>query len=390
MKERILLVDDEAGIRTVLSLALQDAGYDVAAAADGKSALDELHRQDFAVVVTDMKMPGMDGLKLLEVIKREHPDIEVIIITGHGDMDSAVESMRRGAADFILKPIHEDALEIAVGRALERIAVRNQLRSYTEHLEHLVEEKSRKLIEAERLAAVGAASAGIAHAVKNIAGGLEGGMYVLGQGLEQSNTEYLHNGYDMVRRDAGRMKDLAMQLLNFGKPAKLQPVLMDPAEPAREAVAMLTPKADELGVKLELSAGDDLPKARLDAEAVHGCLVNLIDNALDAYSETDAYSEINAGAETESKKNRRVLVKITADNGQAAYSVEDKACGMSDEVRAKIFASFFSTKGSKGNGIGLMSVKKVMDAAGGGIEVESQIGRGSRFVLRFPMNSAAS
>jgi DNA-binding NtrC family response regulator len=151
----ILLVDDEAGIRKVLGISLTDLGYTVHAAENAAAALSIIDAVRPSITLTDIKMPGMDGIELLKAIKDRYPETEVIMLTGHGDMDLAIESLKFRATDFITKPISEDALTIALQRAGERLEMRRQLKAYTENLEHLVEEKSRQLLEAERLAAVG-------------------------------------------------------------------------------------------------------------------------------------------------------------------------------------------------------------------------------------------
>ena len=149
----ILLVDDEPGIRNVLRIALEDRGYSVQTASDGNQALTLIDRTRPAIVLTDIKMPGMDGIALLKAIKQIQPEIEVIMITGHGDMDLAIQSLKFDAMDFITKPINETVLEMALQRAWERITMRAQLNTYTQRLEQMVEEKSRQLIDSERLAA---------------------------------------------------------------------------------------------------------------------------------------------------------------------------------------------------------------------------------------------
>jgi PAS domain S-box-containing protein len=138
MHEKLLLVDDEKGIRRVLEISLADKGYTVVTAKDGQEALAIFREHLPSIVLTDIKMPGMDGIQLLKRIKAEVPDTEVIMITGHGDMDLAVESLKNEATDFILKPIDNRMLDIALKRAKEKIAVRDTLRSYTEKLEERV------------------------------------------------------------------------------------------------------------------------------------------------------------------------------------------------------------------------------------------------------------
>jgi PAS domain S-box-containing protein len=182
MNETLLLADDEEGIRTVLGIALADQGFDVLTAADGREALELFRRAQPAIVLTDIKMPGIDGIELLRRIKRERPETEVIMITGHGDMELAIESLKLEAVDFVTKPIHDDILGIALKRARERIAMRRELRAYTENLEQLVQKQAARIVEIERLAAVGQAIEGIAAAFRGMASaGAEEGLRVLNE-----------------------------------------------------------------------------------------------------------------------------------------------------------------------------------------------------------------
>ncbi len=175
--EKILLADDEAGIRKVLGISLADSGYEVLTAEDGEAAFEIFQRTKPQIVLTDIKMPGMDGIELLQKIKQEDPDTEVIMITGHGDMELAIRSLKHEATDFVTKPINDDVLEIALKRAHERIDMRRQLREHTENLEQLVRKQSARLVEAERLAAVGQAVEGLSSAIRDMAGDFGGGIH---------------------------------------------------------------------------------------------------------------------------------------------------------------------------------------------------------------------
>ncbi len=176
MATRLLLADDEEGIRKVLGISLADSGYDVVTAENGDKALELFRELRPQIVLTDIKMPGMDGIELLQTIKQENPDTEVIMITGHGDMDLAIKSLKYAATDFVTKPINDDVLEIALKRAHERISMRRQLKEYTENLEQLVKEQSARLVEVERLAAIGQTVEGLSSALRNIADDLDGGI----------------------------------------------------------------------------------------------------------------------------------------------------------------------------------------------------------------------
>ena len=128
MKERILLVDDEEGIRNVLSISLADAGYEVYTAESAGRALEMFRRLLPAIVLADIKMPGGDGMELLRQVKAERHDTEVIMITGYGDQDLVFRSKALEAADFVAKPISQEALDVALGRAMERIEARRKVK----------------------------------------------------------------------------------------------------------------------------------------------------------------------------------------------------------------------------------------------------------------------
>jgi signal transduction histidine kinase/DNA-binding NarL/FixJ family response regulator len=174
MGETLLLADDEEGIRRVLGIALADLGFRVLTAADGAEALETFRREKPAIVLTDIKMPGLNGIELLGRIKAERPDTEVIMITGHGDLELAIESLKLEATDFVTKPINDDILGIALKRARDRIAMRGQLKAYTENLEKLVRKQAARLVEAERLAVIGQTVEGLSTAFRDMAGDLEG------------------------------------------------------------------------------------------------------------------------------------------------------------------------------------------------------------------------
>ncbi|EGY24770.1 sensory box protein [Desulfovibrio sp. A2] len=175
MGESILLVDDEEGIRTVLGIALADAGYHVTTAASGEEALARFAEHKPDIVLTDIKMPGLSGLDLLERLKAADPEVEVIMLTGHGDMDLAIQSLKRDATDFLTKPVNDDMLEVALRRARERIDMRRRLRGYTENLEQMVRDQSSRLVEAERQLAALQTMDGIASGIRSLCSALDDG-----------------------------------------------------------------------------------------------------------------------------------------------------------------------------------------------------------------------
>ena len=144
---KIVLIDDEEDIREVMAITLQDAGYSVVTAADGMVGLllcDDTLPQ---IVITDIRMPGMDGLRVLETIKKKYPDIEVIVATAFGEMGLAIRALQLDASDFITKPISDEALYLALQRAKERFTSKKQLKDYTALLEKEKAETSHELLK---------------------------------------------------------------------------------------------------------------------------------------------------------------------------------------------------------------------------------------------------
>ena len=374
MEKQVLLVDDEPGILKVLGISLADRGYRVLTAENGEEALRVFHEARPEVILTDIKMPGMDGIELLKSIKKESPNTEVIMITGHGEMELAIQSLKYDASDFITKPIDDEALDIALRRAIEKLSYKKKLKEYTENLEKLVEEKSRKLVEAERLAAVGQTVAGLAHAIKNITAGLTGGMYVLEKGIDLENRTYLSQGWQMIKGNVQKIKSMAVDLLNYAKEREPEYQLCDPNVPAREVYDLMLSRATEMGVALKFAPARNLPDAWFDHEGIHRVLLNLVTNAIDACTDISCAS-----------KTCEVILRTLKPQGRAVeYQVTDNGCGMDEETRKKIFQIFFSTKGSRGTGLGLMIAKKIVDEHGGVIDLSSEKGSGTVFMVRLP------
>jgi signal transduction histidine kinase len=372
MKNTILLVDDEAGIRKVLGISLQDSGYDVHTAGNGQEALRLFKKIAPPIVLTDIKMPDMDGIELLRKIKEESPDTEVIMFTGHGDMGLAIKSLKYDATDFVTKPINDEVLDIALKRARERITMRSRLKEYTENLERLVEEKAQKLVEAERMAAVGQTVTELSHTIKNIANGLKGSIFVLGKGIELDNKQYLHEGWKMVEGNVEKIKNLSLDLLNYGKYADVMFTVGDANAPVVEVVQLLESRATAQGIALKAELSDQLAPMRFDPEGIQRCLLNLVTNAIDACGEDDA-------------PGKTVTVRTQKpENWAVEYQVIDTGSGMTQDVQDKIFQSFFSTKGIRGTGIGLMMTQRIVDQHQGIIEVASEKAAGSTISIKLP------
>jgi signal transduction histidine kinase len=237
-----------------------------------------------------------------------------------------------------------------------------------------VRDKTQKLVEAERLAAVGQTVAGLSHAIKNITGGLKGGAFVLEKGIELSNQKYLMQGWEMIKGNVDKITNLSLDLLNYAKATDLNIRRCDPRLPAQEVVDLMRPRAHELGIELVTDFSQNLNPCQYDPDLICRCLLNLVTNAIDACRDHDPDAP-----------DKMVTVRTKKTRGWGVeYQVLDNGCGMNAATKKNIFKRFFSTKGSEGTGIGLMITKKIIDEHNGVIKVESKEGAGSKFFIKLP------
>jgi CheY-like chemotaxis protein len=180
MRDKILLVDDEEPILTILGMSLEDLGYEVARAASGEQALDMLPAFRPDVVLSDIKMPGIDGIELLKRIKAGHPAVEVIMISGHGDMELAIKSLQLDATDFLVKPVRDPILQKTLARTFEKIALRRQVEAHTRDLEQRVAESAARVVELERRLAVGQMVDGMTGVMKSLVESFDPGQSLFG------------------------------------------------------------------------------------------------------------------------------------------------------------------------------------------------------------------
>jgi putative nucleotidyltransferase with HDIG domain len=151
LEDQILIVDDEEVMCSILARRLTREGYTCVTANDGREALQYFYKHPFSLIISDIKMPGMDGLALLKRVKATNPKMMVIMVTAFPEIDLAVEAMHLGAYDFIIKPADLDLVILSVKKALEKKRLEEEIVAYRSHLERLVEERTTKLQQAYRI-----------------------------------------------------------------------------------------------------------------------------------------------------------------------------------------------------------------------------------------------
>jgi two-component system, NtrC family, sensor kinase len=228
------------------------------------------------------------------------------------------------------------------------------------------------MVQSERLAAVGQTIATLSHHIKNILQGLRGGSYIVEMGLENEDLAVVEKGWDIVRRNQGKISSLVMDMLSFSKEREPDPVASDLGSLIDDVVETVRQRAEESGATLRWDRPNDLPLLLFDPVGLSRAVLNVVTNALDAV-------EGRPGGEV------TITAQIDAEADVARVTVADNGAGMSPETLAEIFTLFVSTKGARGTGLGLTVSRKILREHGGDIQASSRQGAGSTFVLEFPL-----
>lgn len=228
-------------------------------------------------------------------------------------------------------------------------------------------------LTAERLASIGQAVTGIAHCVKNMLTGLQGGLYILKTEIKKTTPDANLDGYNMLKQNIGRLTDIVGDMLTYSKDRQPEYSTANINELVASVVQLMAVKSGELGLKIVFNPGDGMQEIVIDEKGIYRCVLNLVSNALDACA---------------GKEGAEVSVITAQQELEALISVKDQGCGMDANTLKSIFRPFFSTKGSRGTGLGLSVTQKIISECGGRVEVLSEVGQGSTFNIYLPSRAA--
>ncbi len=374
-KPNILIVDDDADTVELLFKRLRSEGYETSEAYDGEQALQRVEEDRPDLIILDIKMPKMDGYEVCRRLKgsEETSLIPIIMLTVKSKVPDKVRGLDIGADDYIPKPF--DYRELS-----RRVRYWSTVKAKVEERVRRIRRLEQELIEAERLAAIGQTVAGIAHYIKNILFGLKGGLYLVHKVTEESEEQDLRTGWEILERNMDRMSGLVLDLLDYSREREPEYESCIPNKIANEVCEGLSPKAGEHGISIVRDFDPALRELFLDPKGIRRCLQNLVSNALDACI-----------FDTDEGKEWAVKVRTMLENDwMVGFEVSDNGCGMNEEVRRKLFTTFFTTKEGRGTGLGLLITQKIVRENGGTIRVESQPGKGSTFTFRLPYRDIAA
>ncbi|MGD9974459.1 MAG: sensor histidine kinase [Desulfatirhabdiaceae bacterium] len=373
----IVLIDDEADIREVMTMSLQDSGYRVLDASNGESGIRLCHQEKPEIVITDIRMPGVDGIQVLETIKTSLPDTEVIVATAFGDIDLAIRALQLDASDFITKPISDEALFLALKRAQQRYTSRKKLLDYTALLEQQVVNQAR-ILHQDKLMSMGRLAASVVHEINNPLSGILNYIRLMirmlgkGQPIEFHKDKFLQY-LEVVERETARCSGIVSNLLTFSR--RTEPVVRPVNIPdlIDRSVMLIRHKLDISHIRLTVSVTPDIPVVNGDMNQLQQCILNLILNAIDAMPDGGSLT-IRAG--------------MGPDNAGVTIQIQDTGTGIAESDLPHIFEPFFSTKEAGfGVGLGLSTVFGIMERHGGRVDVISRAGQGATFTLWLPMSA---
>jgi signal transduction histidine kinase/GGDEF domain-containing protein len=376
MGNRILVVDDEKEIREFLSKALtRIAGFRVQMAEDGEDALKKIDQDKLDLILTDLKMPKMDGLKLITEIAKTKPEILTILMTGYGTIDSALEAMKRGASDYLTKPINLDELVLRIQKVLGEKQRFVSMKEYITQLEKANHELKR--VDEMKSEFVSVAS----HELRTPLATIKNAVQLVLKGKAGEINETQNNFLTMAEKNINRLTNILNNLLDLSRieSGKIGMKLeeLDPRVPVVFVLSSLKPQAEEKSIHLELEVEKDLPFVYGDREKVEQILTNLIGNAIKFTPE-----------------GGRVIVSARLSDrirNAVGISVHDTGIGIPEDQFEKVFEKFHQLESplhhsAGGTGLGLAIAKGLVEAHQGQIWVESEVGKGSTFTFTLPLS----
>ena len=381
----VLFVDDEEKVLRSLKRGLLDEPYETFFAESGKEALDILEREEVHVIVTDMRMPEMSGLELLEIVKERYPRIIRMVLSGYTQITPLLEAINRGEIfRFITKPWKlEEEFKTVVRQAIdyydlqrERDNLVAELSQYNFELEEQVRRRTEQLLTITQQAEVGKCASQVVNNLKTPLESILGFLELISDSVpeESGACDKLVQYTDQALSAAMEMREIIVDTLQHARSSVVEGAeRVDVNEVIREELTFfeLNPFFKSK-VTRDIGLAEDLP--RIAGQSIH--FKQIVDNLL-----TNALDAMDTG------NGKHLFVNTYGRDNDIVIDIRDTGGGIAPENLDRIFSPDFTTKPvGKGTGLGLASVKEMVESYGGRIEVESTEGRGSKFSIVVPIS----
>ncbi|CAN5192234.1 response regulator [soil metagenome] len=358
---RMLIVDDESALMEARCNILAQQGYATSGCNSAEEALARLRTERFDLLLTDLMMPGTDGIALARAALLADPQMAVVMMTGQGSVATAVEAMQSGVVDYVLKPFKLGAMM----PVLERALAIGRLRRDNLALQQRLLERTHELEAAN--AELEAYAATVSHDLRAPLHGIEGLTQLLAQRLEAHLTPETRQLLTLLESRVGRAQRLVDDLLRLSRVARqaLERSDVDVTRMVYDVAVELRTGITAPGICVVVQ--DDMPRALADRALLRQVFVNLVSNAF-KFTHRLPHAEVEVGA--------------CIENGVPGYFVRDNGPGFDMALAARLFMPFERLPGAdsyEGSGVGLSIVQRVVQRHGGQIRVESAPGQGAAF-----------
>lgn len=387
MSEKILIVDDEHMILELTSMVLNSQGFEVITVDNAQDSYEIIKRENPALVLLDYMMPKVNGLEALKKIRTEFTDTYVVMFTGKGSEEVAVELMKAGASDYILKPFSNAKLVERIEKVLrvrsielhnkellkEQKRLLSEIEQWNRELEKRVEQKTAELEDAhheilltEKLAALGHLSAGMAHEIRNPLNSISLFAQVLRSGL--ANDPEMQSFSDKIVHEVERIDAILVKLLSTSKRSNFQLRSIRLIDVIEASLQPFLAQIKAQNIMLNKSMQKNTPTILADADELGQVFSNLFANAL-----------------FEMPDGGKLTIALECSESEALITISDSGGGIPQEHLNKIFDPFFTTK-KRGTGFGLSVVLRIVKTYSGRIHVESKVGQGTSFQIFLPLS----
>lgn len=407
----VLIIDDDTALLAALpqTLKLRMQGVVVQTCNSASAALAEIATVDFDAIVSDIKMPGMDGLALLSEIRNLRPQTPTLLITGHGEHDLAVQALRGGAYDFIQKPIDREYFVASLSRAIQMRQLSRQveqqrqaLLEHADNLERIVKERTQELREANRIKDEFLAT--LSHELRTPLNAILGWAQLLRQ--RQLPAIAVDRALEVIERNAKLQTQLIDDLLDVSRiitgklrletrPVELVPII-------EAAIDAMRPAAAAKAIQLTFDAQPSTSPIWGDKSRLQQIIWNLLSNAI-KFTPTGGQvavrlEQVENGegeGETGTRKSGGKSLESSPASACARITVQDSGRGISPSFLPYVFDRFrqeesATTRSQGGLGLGLAIVRHLVELHGGTVEVASLgEGQGATFTVQLPLTTAA-
>ena len=367
---RILHLEDDPNDAALVQSTLEASGINCATTCvqDRDDFVAALEHGGIDLILSDFSLPAFDGLSATEIVRARWPELPVILVSGSLGEELAIDSLKSGATDYVLKG-RLSRLVPAVHRAMSEVKARAE----RERLEM-------QLIEAQKREVVGQLAGGVAHDFNNILSVIIGYSTLIASDLGPDSPLQKYLG--QIQHASDRAVGLTRQLLVFSSQETVESVVLDLNTVVKDLAQMLRRLIDE-NIEMKMVPGSHIGRIKADSGHVGQVLMNLVVNARDAMPDggklTITTSHVTlAGIDA-------LSLPGASPGDYVVLSVGDTGTGMTEEVKARLFKAFFTTKPKgKGTGLGLATCQTIVRQSGGHITVDSEMGIGTTFKVYFP------